>query len=92
MVEYNPATDRIEWDYSGDKGAYFKSETYGRTQALAQENVLITSSYEGRIFEVSRQGELLWNYELPKPLTREKRLIVSVVSYSKAELPFLQTP
>jgi len=48
----------------GDEDAFF-TPVPGTHQRLENGNVLITESTAGRIFEVTREGEVVWDYRLP---------------------------
>mgnify|MGYP001586678507 CR=1 FL=1 len=56
VVEVNPVTNKIEWEYVGDGllGSNFFSSLMSGAQRLPNGNTLITESLSGRIFEVTR--------------------------------------
>ena len=62
ILEVDPATGRIVWDYRAPRPRDFLSESRGTVQALGNGNVLIASSNQGVVFETSRSGELVWRY------------------------------
>ncbi len=59
VVEVNPKTDQIVWEYQGGgiSGNQFFSNIMGGAQELSNGNILITESLSGRIFEVARGVE-----------------------------------
>ncbi|MCC7083488.1 MAG: hypothetical protein IT427_00610, partial [Pirellulales bacterium] len=61
ILEWNPRTGAIEWCYRGSREQFFESESRGGQQLLPNGNVLITESNNGRIFEVTRDGEIAWS-------------------------------
>jgi len=65
ILEYDPATHEIVWSYAGTDSRPFASDKRGTLQALPDGNVLVTESHQGRIFEVTRDGEIAWNYLNP---------------------------
>jgi hypothetical protein len=62
VIEIVPATGEIVWAYQGDPRESFFSEVRGSSQALPNGNVLITESAKGRVFEVTRRGEIVWEF------------------------------
>ncbi len=59
------------WSYSD--GRNFFSSIMSGVGRLPNGNTLITSGVPGRLFEVTRQGETVWNYA--SPLTRDGPLV-----------------
>jgi hypothetical protein len=65
VLELNPVTQAVEWSYVGDRENVFESDRWGSQQRLANGNTLITESTNGRAFEVTPQGEVVWEYRSP---------------------------
>ena len=65
VLEIDPASGRITWEYEGDPPRSFFSEQMGCSQRLPDGNTLITDSLSGRAFEVDRGGELVWEWFNP---------------------------
>ena len=65
VLELDPLSQEITWDYAGTPDRPFYSETCGSNQRLANGNTLITESDNGRAFEVARDGEIVWEYVNP---------------------------
>ncbi len=66
MIELNPFTEKIEWQYTAEPPQLFFSETRGSAQRLPNGNTLITESDKGRVFEITRRGELVWEFYSPQ--------------------------
>ena len=64
VVELDPLARRIAWEYRASPPEEFYSETRGSAQRLPNGNTLIAESEEGRIFEVTREGEVVWDYRV----------------------------
>ena len=62
-VEMDPETGDIVWDYR-DPDAFFSPFRAG-VQRLDNGNTLICSSDQGRLFEVTPEKELVWDYWSP---------------------------
>ena len=65
VVEFDPRNQKTTWTYSGTEAAPFVSALRGRQQALPNGNVLITESAGGRMLEVTRDKEIVWEYINP---------------------------
>ena len=71
VMEVDPQTGDIVWEFSSPD---FFTPTRGAVQVQPNGNYLITESEDGRVFEINRQGELLWEFFAPRtaadPTTR----------------------
>jgi len=65
VVEVNPKTNTIEWEYKDDPPFAFFSSNQGGCQRLPNGNTLITDADAGRIFEVTYDCEIVWEYISP---------------------------
>lgn len=65
VVEVNPATNKIEWEYKADPPQSFYSSLISNAQRLPNGNTLICEGLKGRIFEVTIDGEIVWEYLSP---------------------------
>ena len=65
VIELNPVTEKIEWEYKGDPPQSFYSISRGGNQKLLNGNYLITESDKGHVFEVTRDGEIVWEFFNP---------------------------
>ena len=63
VLEINPATKEIVWMY--DEGEAFFSAIQGTQQRLPNGNTFICESTQGRIFEVTPEKEIVWEYVMP---------------------------
>ena len=59
VVEIDPPSQETLWEFRSDT---FLSQTGGVQQALPNGNVMITSSLGRRIFEVTREGDMVWEW------------------------------
>jgi len=65
VIEVDPFTQAIHWEFDGDAENGFRSELCGSNQRLANGNTLITESLSGRAFEVAPDGTVVWRYLSP---------------------------
>jgi len=66
VIEVDPITGIIEWEYKGSPPEAFHSITRGSAQRLPNGNTLIAESWYGRIFEIDRKKEIVWEYHNPE--------------------------
>lgn len=62
IVEVDPQTKTVTWEYRGSPEDPFYSRTRGVVEGLMNGNVMVSSSNTGRLFEVTRAGEIVWEY------------------------------
>lgn len=74
VLELDPATKEVMWEYRGTEEEPFYSYSRGGSQKLDNENVLITESNQGRVFEITPSGDIVWEYLNPvlKPSTKRR--------------------
>jgi hypothetical protein len=65
VIELNPVSGTIEWEYTGSPPERFYSRTRGSSQRLPNGNTLICESNDGRAFEVTAGGEIVWEWFNP---------------------------
>jgi Arylsulfotransferase (ASST) len=65
VIEFDPATMEIVWQYVGTAEQPLDSAIRASQQRLANGNTLITESSGGRILEVTRQGDIVWQFVNP---------------------------
>ncbi len=72
VVELDPETRKIVWEYRAPEPESFYTQTRGANQRLANGNTLIAQSDSGRAFEVTPAGEIVWEFLNPN-LSEGKR-------------------
>ena len=66
VIEVDPLTGAIVWQYGGqNEGQELRSWRRGGSQKLPNGNMLIMESNKGHVFEVTREGEVVWRYYNP---------------------------
>jgi len=65
VIEVDPRTDEIVWQYADQSIFNFFSPYISGAQRLANGNTLICEGCHGRIFEVTQGGEVVWEYVNP---------------------------
>jgi len=62
VVEVDIESGEIVWSYSGSAEEPFYSDQRGEAQQLSNGNVLVVESQSARAFEVTREGEIVWEF------------------------------
>ncbi len=78
IKEFDPFSQKIVWQYKGTAARPFYSETCGSNQRLANGNTLITETDNGRAFEVTPNGTIVWEYINPYRGGKNNELIASL--------------
>ncbi len=65
VIEINPNTNSIEWEYRSLNPVDFYSSFISGNQRLPNGNTLICEGCIGRFFEVLPSGEIVWEYQSP---------------------------
>lgn len=65
VVEIDPLDEEIVWEYRADPPEELYSHSRGTVERLDGGNTLICSSNQGRVFEVTPDGEIVWEYRTP---------------------------
>ena len=70
--------DEITWQYAADPPELFSSAQAGAVQRLPGGTTLITESERGRAFEVTREGEIVWELLSPHRAGAEDELVATL--------------
>jgi hypothetical protein len=82
VVEVDPLAREIVWEYRAPDPKSFYSEARGGSQRLRNGNTLITESNDGRAFEVTPDGDIVWEFINPNMSEeREPSVIVRMRRY-----------
>ncbi|OGO35721.1 MAG: thioredoxin [Chloroflexi bacterium RBG_16_57_8] len=74
VIELDPVSLDIVWQYSPKEAGFvvpmagnkFYSSIVSSAQRLANGNTLITEGVDGRVFEVTKEHEIVWEYVNPR--------------------------
>lgn len=87
VIEFDPRSGRLEWLYEADD---FFTALRGSVQRLPNGNTLITESDTGYAFEVTPDGESVWEFANPEVTPEGERSVIWRMSrHRRADLPFL---
>ena len=65
MIEIDPSTKQIVWKYQEQREIDFFSPRISNAQRLPNGNTLICEGDFGRVFEVTTDGDLVWEFVNP---------------------------
>jgi len=83
VIEINPISKKIVWEYRDKNKKNFYTLTRGTSQRLPNGNTLITESNKGKVFEVTPRGEKVWVFNNPHKNKELKRAnIIRMRRYS----------
>ena len=92
IVEINPLDQKIVWTYKGTAAHEFFSMTAGTTERLSNGNTMITETNNGRAFEVTPAGEIVWEFFNPYRTGENNKLIAAlcdVIRYDQNQFDWL---
>ncbi len=65
VVELDPITGKMVWEYKADPPQSFRSPARGSNERLPNGNTFIAESDPGRLLEVTPEGEIVWEFRNP---------------------------
>ncbi len=91
VIELDPIRREIVWEYRAPEPTSFYTRSRGANQRLSGGNTLITESDSGRVFEVTADGDVVWEFVNPN-LTedREPGVIVRMRRFEAVEFSDLE--
>ena len=88
VVEVDPLRREIVWEYHAADRESLYTGTRGASQRLPNGNTLITNSKWGRVFEVTPEGETVWDFRNPITDTSGRPSVI----VRTRRLPEIDTP
>lgn len=76
IIELEPLTNKIIWQYKEDSPPSFYSSWGGAAQRLPNGNTLITETSTGRVFEITKDREIVWEFYNPNRDENGKRATI----------------
>ena len=64
-IEYDYGSEEVIWEYKDEMPPAFFSPYMGSVQRLWNDNTLICESAFGRLFEVTPDGDVVWEFVIP---------------------------
>jgi hypothetical protein len=88
VIELDPVTETVTWEYRAQPPSAFHSKWRGSSQRLPNGNTLICESDRGRVFEVTRQGETVWEFWNPELRGDRRRGIYRAMRLDTGRVPW----
>ncbi|MCP4250206.1 MAG: hypothetical protein GY778_24445 [bacterium] len=88
IIELDPVSRKIVWQYKADPPTDFYTKGQGGNQRLPNGNTLIADSDTGRAFEVTTEGEIVWEFLTPHRGPKGER--ATIVRVDRYERDYLQ--
>ncbi len=77
VLRIDPFSSRIQWKYRAPKRSDFFDSSRGAAYGLPNDNVLITESTKGHVFEVDPDGQIVWEFWNPdRSAEKDKRATI----------------
>ncbi|MEC2074795.1 aryl-sulfate sulfotransferase [Metabacillus fastidiosus] len=100
VLEIDPVTLEIVWQYTGHEAKFqvptdsfrFYSPYISSAQRLENGNTLITEGANGRIFEVTENHEIVWEYISPYKNARNSNMVYRAYRVPYNWVPQLEKP
>ena len=87
VIEVNPASGQIVWQYRDNPPFNFFSAYISGARRLPNGNTLITEGHFGRIFQVTPDGSVVWEYINPHFAPNEQGYMVNSVFRATHYMP-----
>ena len=88
VVEFDPASRELVWKYEGDRSNNFFTQMCGANHRLPNGNTLATESDFGRAFEVTPEGEIVWEFVNPHRAGKRDNLIATLFDVVRLDPDF----
>ena len=87
IIELDPLAKKIVWEYKHNQGKIFYTHNRGSNQRLPNGNTLITEGDKGRVFEVTSDGEIVWEFYNPQigPDKKKRAIIYRMMRITEPE-------
>jgi len=93
IVELDPLSKKTVWQYEADPPKSFFSPTRGSNQRLPNGNTFVAESDSGRLFEVTAEGEIVWEFLNPDRRKNGGRMaLYRAIRYANQEVQKLLLP
>ncbi len=86
VIELNPRTEEIEWEYTGSPKDAFYSPYISGARRLPNGNTLICEGSKAHLFEVTPDGDVVWSFVNPYGSAHDRGSIYRCQRYTDAEV------
>lgn len=75
LLEVDPRTDEVVWEWRAEPPTDFFTKRRGSCQRLANGHTFVTESERGRLFELDAGGSVVWSWTNPEERDGRRRRI-----------------
>jgi hypothetical protein len=87
VLEFDPKSLQVTWEYPADTGERLYTSIYGSQQRLPNGNTLISESNNGRLLEVTRDKEVVWEYFIPERTPNRRNVDMATAVFGERFAP-----
>jgi hypothetical protein len=91
VIEYNVETMEPVWDFEGTQEQPFFTAACGASERLENGNTLITESNNGRGFEITPDGEIVWEFINPGRNHQNPKIITSLLEVIRIQPEYVES-
>lgn len=84
-LELVPSSGAIDWEYAGPDEAPLLSTVGGCSHRLPGGNTLVIESTRGTAYEVTREGEIVWEFASPHRAGQDEELVAFLPDMHRIE-------
>lgn len=88
ILEFDPLRLEVVWEYVGSEYEEFYSMAAGTVSRVPNGNTLITESDNGRAFEVTPDGKIVWEFLNPHRAGEDDELIATIFELERVDRDF----
>ncbi len=89
VIELDPKSREITWEYVADPPSDFFTHQQGGVEKLPNGNYLVTESLKGRVFEITRAGDKVWEFYNPD-VDPERKMRAAIYRMTRLEPAFVE--
>jgi hypothetical protein len=86
VVEMDPSSGEIIWEYTAEQPDTFYSRLKGSAQRLQNGNTLICESHKGRVIEVTKEGQVVWEWLNPEVFGKRRKQIYRMLRFPEGRI------
>jgi outer membrane protein assembly factor BamB len=88
VVAFDPVSGEPAWHYGDDPDEAFYSRTCGAARELPNDNVLVTVSDRGHAFELTPEGDVVWDFRSPHRAGADGTLVATLFEMTRLPADF----
>ncbi|MBD3349515.1 MAG: hypothetical protein GF400_10035, partial [Candidatus Eisenbacteria bacterium] len=91
VLEFDPVTQEIVWEYKGEEASDFYSARFGTAQRLPNGNTLVAESHYGRAIEVTPEGDVVWEFLNPARAGSDGELVANLFEIERVPRSYVES-